>query len=384
MRIAFFYHSLVSDWNHGNAHFLRGVAGELQARGHHVFIYEPRNGWSLQNLVAEYGQAPIADFDQAYPDLRTNFYDPENMDLDKLLAGVDLAVIHEWNDHALVRRIGAHRRRNPHYRLLFHDTHHRSLTDSQGIQAYQLDDYDGVLAFGRVVRDRYLRQRWAKRAWIWHEAADTRVFRPLPEIERSGDLVWVGNWGDEERSAQLQEFLFAPVKRLGANAQVYGVRYPQHAQDALAEAGIRYNGWVPNYRVPEVFARFKMTVHIPRQPYVKALPGIPTIRIFEALACGIPLVCSPWHDVEGLFNPGKDYLVVNNGDEMEAQMRFLLNEPAAAQELADHGLRTLRSAHTCAHRTDELLRICDELGIDTKPDKRLAARLRRKSILQGA
>ena len=142
-----------------------------------------------------------------------------------------------------------------------------------------------------------------------------------------------------------------------------------------------YNGWVPNYRVPEVFARFKMTVHIPRQPYVKALPGIPTIRIFEALACGIPLVCSPWHDVEGLFNPGKDYLVVHNGDEMAAQMRFLLNEPAAAQELADHGLRTLRSAHTCAHRTDELLRICDELGIDTKPDKRLAARLRRKSIL---
>ena len=254
-----------------------------------------------------------------------------------------------------MRRIGAHRRSNPHYRLLFHDTHHRSLTDSQGIQSYQLDDYDGVLAFGRVVRDRYLRQKWTKRAWIWHEAADTRVFRPLPEIERTGDLVWVGNWGDEERSAQLQEFLFEPVKRLGIDAQVYGVRYPQHAQDALAEAGIRYNGWVPNYRVPEVFARFKMTVHIPRQPYVKALPGIPTIRIFEALACGIPLVCSPWHDVEGLFNPGKDYLVVHNGAEMETQMRFLLNEPAAAQELADHGLRTLRAAHTCAHRTDELL-----------------------------
>ena len=145
MRIAFFYHSLVSDWNHGNAHFLRGVAGELQARGHRVFIYEPRKGWSLQNLVAEYGQAPITDFEQAYPDLRSRFYDPESIDLDKMLADMDLVVVHEWNDHSLVRRIGAHHRRNPHYRLLFHDTHHRSLTDSQGIQAYQLDDYDGVL-----------------------------------------------------------------------------------------------------------------------------------------------------------------------------------------------------------------------------------------------
>jgi spore maturation protein CgeB len=384
MQIAFFYHSLVSDWNHGNAHFLRGVARELQKRGHHVFIYEPRDGWSLQNLVTEYGKRPITDFEQAYPELRSRFYDVDSIDLDKILADMDLVIMHEWNDHSLVRRIGAHRRRNPHYRLLFHDTHHRSLTDSEGIQSYHLDDYDGVLAFGRVVRDRYLRQRWAKRAWIWHEAADTQAFHPLPEVECTGDLVWVGNWGDEERSAQLQEFLFEPVRRLGIKAQVYGVRYPQRAQQALAEAGIRYNGWVPNYRVPEVFAQFKMTVHIPRQPYVKALPGIPTIRIFEALACGIPLICSPWHDVEGLFNPGKDYLVVHNGDEMAAQMRFLLNEPMAAQELAEHGLRTLRSAHTCAHRTDELLQICGELELDTKPDKRLAARLRRKSILEGA
>jgi spore maturation protein CgeB len=366
MRIALFYHSLVSDWNHGNAHFLRGVARELQARGHRVFIYEPRHGWSLQNLTAEHGKAPIAEFEQAYPDLRSRFYDPATLDLE------------------LVRRIGAHRRRSSHYKLLFHDTHHRSLTDSQGIAAYHLDDYDGVLAFGRVVRDRYLRQRWAKRAWIWHEAADPVIFHPMPAVERTGDLVWVGNWGDEERSAQLHEFLFEPVKRLGLKAQIYGVRYPEHAQQALAAAGIRYNGWVPNYRVPGVFAQYKLTVHIPRQPYVKALPGIPTIRIFEALACGIPLICSPWHDVEGLFNPGKDYLVVHNGEEMAAQMRFLLNEPQAAQELAGRGLRTLLAGHTCAHRAEELLQICDELAIDTKPDKRFAARLRRKSILQGA
>jgi spore maturation protein CgeB len=96
------------------------------------------------------------------------------------------------------------------------------------------------------------------------------------------------------------------------------------------------------------------------------------------------MICSPWHDVEGLFTPGKDYLIVSNGEEMAAQLRFLLNEPAAAQELAEHGLRTLRAAHTCAHRTDELLGFCEELGIDTTPDKRLAARLRRKTILEGA
>ena len=46
------YHSLVSDWNHGNAHFLRGVVTELQDAGHTVDVYEPEDGWSRRNLVA--------------------------------------------------------------------------------------------------------------------------------------------------------------------------------------------------------------------------------------------------------------------------------------------------------------------------------------------
>ena len=39
--------------------------------------------------------------------------------------------------------------------------------------------YDGVLAYGNVLRELYLFRGWAERAWTWHEAADTRVFRPL-------------------------------------------------------------------------------------------------------------------------------------------------------------------------------------------------------------
>jgi spore maturation protein CgeB len=55
MKIVLFYHSLVSDWNHGNAHFLRGIMGELILRGHDVTLYEPQDAWSAQNLRAEYG-----------------------------------------------------------------------------------------------------------------------------------------------------------------------------------------------------------------------------------------------------------------------------------------------------------------------------------------
>lgn len=368
MHIVLFYHSLISDWNHGNAHFLRGIATDLLGRGHRIDIYEPRCGWSLENLTAQHGMQPLYDFRAAFPHLTSTAYDLDSLDLDAVLDGADLVIVHEWNEPQLIHALGAHRQRNPHYRLLFHDTHHRSLSDSQAIARYRLTDYDGVLAFGRTVRQRYLDQGWAARVWVWHEAADTTVFRPYPVGEVEGDLVWIGNWGDGERSDQLRQFLFEPVKALGLCGSIYGVRYPPEALDAVAEAGLRYHGWLPNYQVPRVFARHRLTVHVPRQPYVQALPGIPTIRVFEALACGIPLVCAPWQDVEGLFTPGKDYLVAQDGEQMRRHLGYLLHEPAAAAELAQHGLQTVRARHTCTHRVNELLTICQELGLDIAPE----------------
>ena len=362
MKIVLFYHSLVSDWNHGNAHFLRGVATELIARGHEVHIYEPEDSWSRQNLVEEHGEAPVAEFHERYPQLRSTRYTLDALDLDQLLSGAAFVVVHEWNEHDLVRQVGEHRARVRNYRLFFHDTHHRAITSPQQMQGYDLSQYDGVLAYGEVLRQIYVQRDWARRAWTWHEAADTRVFHPLPRRDFEGDLVWIGNWGDEERSAELQEFLIEPVAALGINAKVFGVRYPRTARDLLRRAGIEYGGWLANYRAPELFARYKMTVHVPRRPYVEALPGIPTIRPFEALACGIPLICSPWDDAEGLFSPGRDFLVARDANEMKKQMRALLSDKQMARELADHGLRTIQERHTCAHRVDELLGIYEEVG----------------------
>jgi spore maturation protein CgeB len=211
-----------------------------------------------------------------------------------------------------------------------------------------------------------LRNGWADRAWTWHEAADVRVFHPRPKIARTVDLVWIGNWGDDERTAELYEFLVQPVKDLRLNAEVYGVRFPEEAIATLTGAGIRYRGWLPNYRVPEVFATARVTLHIPRRPYVRELPGIPTIRPFEALACGIPLICSPWHDTEQLFTTGLDFLMAQNGKEMTYLLKQVLSEPSFAEDLAINGLATIRLQHTCAHRVDELLDVYAELAKETK------------------
>jgi spore maturation protein CgeB len=350
-----FYHSLLSDWNHGNAHFLRGIATELLARGHDLEVFEPEDSWSLKNLLAEHGQKPIEKFRAAYPRLRSTRYDLETLDLDKALDNADLVLVHEWNAPDLVRRLGEHRSRAGRYQLFFHDTHHRMITAPETMSTFELTNYDGVLAYGQVLQQIYQAGQRVQKAWTWHEAADTRFFFPRTGAQPEGDLVWIGNWGDGERTAELDEFLLGPIKALSLRARVYGVRYPDEALAALAAARIDYSGWLPNFEVPGVFAGFKMTVHVPRRPYVQALRGIPTIRVFEALACGIPLVCSPWEDSEGLFRPGKDFLMARNAKEMRRQLRALLEDADLRTELARNGLETIRARHTCAHRVDELL-----------------------------
>ena len=140
------------------------------------------------------------------------------------------------------------------------------------------------------------------------------------------------------------------------------MRYPERAKRKLKDAGIEFRGYLPNLRSPEAYSESMLALHVPRRQYANGLSGIPTIRVFEALACGVPLLCSPWTDGEGLFRLGQDYLVVPDGCAMEAEIEHLLRDDAARHQIAAGGLDTIRRRHTCAHRAHQLMEICEELG----------------------
>ncbi len=359
MKIVYFTHSLISCWNHGNAHFIRGVLGELQALGREVAAFEPAGAWSLEGLLSERGPSGLEAFRGAYPELSSRSYGP-NEDVAALCDDADVVIVHEWNEPWLVAAVGR-ARRAARFTLLFHDTHHRAVSDPEAIARLPLAEYDGVLAFGESLAEVYRRQGWGGRAFVWHEAADVRRFHP-PAIEtpRRG-LVWIGNWGDDERTAELEEFLLAPAQAAELPLEVYGVRYPPAARASLAAYGARYRGWAPNPEVPAIFARALATVHVPRRFYAGLLSGIPTIRVFEALACGIPLVCAPWEDAEGLFRSGEDFLIAHDREAMTTALTKLAADPAMREALACNGRGAIAARHTCAHRARELLEIVGSL-----------------------
>jgi spore maturation protein CgeB len=365
LRIAYLAHSLRSDWNNGNAHFLRGLMRGMVALGHDVAIFEPCCAWSIDNLhQEELGSRSLDQFAATYPELLISTYsgaDPANLSFWRnALKDREIVILHEWNPPELAHTL-LQLRDETGFHLLFHDTHHRASSSPEQIRLFGTDQFDGVLAFGDALRRIYQDQFGIRRVWTLHEAADVTVFHPLPREKKTTDVVWIGNWGDDERSHEICEFFLQPAAVLRSRSfTIYGVRYPENGLAAVQNAGARYGGYLPNLDAPFAYAAARLTVHIPRQQYAGAMQGIPTIRVFEALACGIPLISAPWQDSEELFREG-DFLFARNGAEMKREIEKLLCDQSAADAQALRGLETVLSRHTCRHRAEELTSICEEL-----------------------
>lgn len=362
-RIVYCAHSIRSDWNNGNAHFLRGLLRGLHTLGHSVTALEPEDSWSYTNLLieGERGRRSLAQFAATYPELDIRTYaDAGDAVINDAVREADIVIVHEWNEPALINRVLSLRAQHG-FRVLFHDTHHRASSSPEQIASLRIAEFDGVLAFGEALRRIYRERLGATRVWTLHEAADTSVFQPQPGAKPKRDLVWIGNWGDGERTDELACFLLEPARILPTrNTLVHGVRYPASGLAALAEAGIEYGGYLANLDAPAVFATAACTVHVPRREYAEQLPGIPTIRVFEALACGIPLVSAPWSDAETLFGP-HDFRWARNTTEMTRALHELLQDSSARAQQAAEGLATVCARHTTLHRAEQLSGIFDEV-----------------------
>jgi spore maturation protein CgeB len=358
VRFALFYQSIISDWNHGNAHFLRGLMRALQARGHQTVCYEQADNWSLRNLLLE-SPGAIRTFESTFPDLRYERYNlgPQLEGwLRERLQGTDVAIVHEWNEPEVIELL-ARLCAQLGVRAMFHDTHYRVVLDDEYRAQLGLERFADILAYSPSVAERY-HQLGFTNVQVIHEAADTTVFQPL-EVPISHDVVFVGNYGDGDRNDELEQYVFGPRRALPElRFAMYGVRYPEPVLARMRNGlDVDYGGWLSNVEVPRVYSASKVVLHVPRRQYVELLPGTPTIRVFEALASSACLVSLPWPDTDGLFTAGEDYVVAHSPDEMRDLLAELCRDEAARGRLGRQGRATILARHTCDHRAAELLEI---------------------------
>lgn len=403
LRFALFSHSVRSDWNNGHAHFLRGLMRALLDMGHEAVCYEEARNWSVSNLVATRGWRPLVEFRRCFPFLRLRLYDSDlpapagptgasriaaspppttiarlERRLHRELAEMDVVIIHEWTaiENPALLDLLVRLKRAYGFLLFFHDNHYRILTQPVRLARLGLERCDAVLAFSPSIAAAY-RQTLrfdSKAVHVVHEAADTALFRPLPpdEARPIDDALFVGNWGGRDRAAELRAFLLRPARHLRRERRfaLYGVRYPPEVLEVIQRFyGVDYRGWLPNHRVPAAFAHTRVVLHVSRRQYARVLYGTPTIRVFEALACGSALVSTPWPDTDGLFRAGEDYVVAATPAQLTEALQWLWQDEAARLRLGRSGLERVLAAHTCNHRAEQILGIVARLrGDATLPD----------------
>ncbi len=300
MKIVFLTQTPAGGQQRRESQFLDGVSAALRDRGHQAEVLAALD--------------PATDLDDA-----------------------DLVVVHGASDRSLVARIGARRARHGGYCLLFHDTHHRACAAPEEMRRFDLSGYDGVLAPSEAIRSAHLGGAWAGRAWTWRDAVDTRLFHPLPAIEPACDLVWIGDWG-ATRTSDMRALLLRPARQLRLRGHVHSGDASRSARLHVRLSGLHCRDSLADAQVAEVLARHRLTVDLPDPRRAETAPGVPTATALAALACGIPLISTPWADTDGLLQVERDYLIARDRAEMREAMQAILEFPELAEELRESGL----------------------------------------------
>jgi spore maturation protein CgeB len=102
---------------------------------------------------------------------------------------------------------------------------------------------------------------------------------------------------------------------------------------------------------PAFYASQRFTLNLTRAA-MKSAGYSPSVRLFEAGACGVPMISDWWDGLDSLFEPGRDILISENAEDT---LRYLRDLPENARLAMGQAARArILAAHTPAHRAEQL------------------------------
>jgi spore maturation protein CgeB len=345
LRIVVLGLSITSSWGNGHATNFRALVRALDGRGHDVLFLERDAPWyaAHRDLPAPpYGRTAL------YRSL-DELYDGYAADV----AQADLVVVGSYVPEGVA--VGRWVQSTCRGVTAFYDIDtpvtlsalRRGRCDY--LAADLVGGYDLYLSFtGGPILERLERQYGARRARAFHCFVDETAYTPL-EVAPTWDLGYLGTYS-EDRQPVLDALLLDPARRLpGAAFAVAGSRYPGHLTWPANVERIEHVS-------PSDHARFynaqRLTLNVTRADMVRA-GWSPSVRLFEAAACGVPVVSDWWPGLDAFFQPGKEILVARSSEQVLSYLTGLDDARCAALGAAARS-RVL-AEHTAEHRTDELL-----------------------------
>jgi spore maturation protein CgeB len=348
MKIVIFGLTISSTWGNGHATLWRGLCSALIRRGHRVVFVEHDVPYYADNrdlnelpggaliLYRDWSDA-VCEAERQLADADAGLvtsYCPHGVAATKLLLSSRVAykAFYDLDTPITLARLG-------------------SGQTTPWIGPRGLRDFDLVLSFtgGRALEELHARLG-ARRVVPLYGSVDPDLHRRVETVAHyRADLSYLGTYASD-RQAALESLFIDPARRLPARRFVIaGAQYPH---DFPWCANIFFVRHLPAAEHPAFFSSSRLTLNVTREP-MAAMGYCPSGRLFEAAACGCPILSDEWDGIDAFYEPGREILIARSTDDalaaIDADDTKLRRIAAAARE------RTLEE-HTADHRAAELER----------------------------
>ncbi len=344
--------SITSSWGNGHATTWRGLVRELTKRGHSVLFLERDVPW-----YATHRDLPVPDF------CRTQLYGSLDELRDRFTRDVrhaDLVIVGSYvPDGVEAGRWMIATASGP---VAFYDIDtpvtlaKLARGEHEYIDPPLVARYDAYLSFtGGPTPERIEREFGSPMARTLYCSVDPGLHFPERRTAR-WDLGYMGTYSADRQPA-LERLLLEPARRWPPGRFcIAGAQYPGAA--TAWPGNVDHIEHLPPSTHREFYTAQRFTLNITRADMMRA-GWSPSVRLFEAAACGVPIVSDSWPGLEELLEPGKEILLAHDTDEMLGLIRDTPEEERL--RIADRARTRVLSSHTCAHRAEELEQYAMEL-----------------------
>jgi len=344
MKIVILGLSITSSWGNGHATTYRGLVRELVRRGHELLFLERDQPW-----YAAHRDLPEP------PWGRTLLYGTLQELQERHAASVrdaDLVIVGSYVPDGVP--VGEWVQQRSRGVTAFYDIDtpvtlaKLERGDHEYLHPRQIPHYDLYLSFtGGPTLKRLQRDYGAPRARVLYCSFDPQLYFPEPQ-ELQWDLGYMGTYSDD-RQASVQAFLLEPARAHPQGRFI--VAGPQYPDTASWPANVTHEPHLPPAQHRRFYNRQRFTLNVTRRDMIRA-GWSPSVRLFEAAACGTPILSDRWPGIESLLVPHQEILLVDRTvDVLDILQRCGEDERL---RIAERARKRILAQHTAAHRAEEL------------------------------
>jgi spore maturation protein CgeB len=337
--------SITSSWGNGHASTYRALVSGLASRGHQVVFLERDVPWYAENRDLPHPVHCRVGLYQNPTELALHYRDAIN--------GADLVIVGSYvPDGVIVADIVL---RTALGCTAFYDidtpvTLEALVGDAaQYIERRQIPQFDLYLSFtGGPTIERLERHFGAQRARPLYCSVDPNAYLPGRSNHHDRDLGYLGTYS-EDRQPTLDALLIAPARQWPTGRFI--IAGPQYPEAMMTPANVDRIAHLAPADHPAFYNRLRFTLNVTRRDMIAAGYS-PSVRLFEAAACGTPIISDDWPGLSSLLVPGREILLASTARQVLEYLRDLPDDERARIGLAARE-RVLR-AHTSIHRAIEL------------------------------